>query len=273
MTDIEPAEFRSLVYERAAKAYRDLPWRHTRDPYAIMVSEFMLQQTQVARVIPKFEKWMGSFPTPGALAAAPLAEVLGLWSGLGYNRRALALASACAIIAEKFEGRVPREESDLRSLPGIGAYTARAILAFAFDLPTVFLETNIRTVLLKHYFPGETNIGDKALEAVADKVLDRERPGAWYTAMMDYGAELKRLEGNHSRRGATYKTQSAFETSRRRIRGIILKRVLESREIDMDELRSSLPFAPERVEECVDLLAGEGFVAYDGKKVSLAGHA
>jgi A/G-specific adenine glycosylase len=271
MSAIEPESFRDLVYEKAAEAYRDLPWRHTRDPYAIMVSEYMLQQTQVSRVAPKFVEWIGAFPDPSALSQAPLSDVLSLWSGLGYNRRALALVSACAIIAEKFGGRVPNIESELRSLPGIGPYTARAIMAFAFDLPTVFLETNIRTVILKHYFPYRTDVEDRELEAVAALILDRKHPGAWYTAMMDYGAELKRVEGNHSKRGASYKAQSPFETSRRRVRGLVLKRVLESRVIGMDELISSLPCEPEQIRECVLLLAGEGFVTYEGRKVSLSG--
>ena len=273
MTSIEPAAFRNLVYEKAAGVYRDLPWRHTRDPYAIMVSEYMLQQTQVARVVLKFNEWVRNFPNPAALASAPLAEVLRLWSGLGYNRRALALVSACAIIVEKFEGRVPCEENELRSLPGIGPYTARAIMAFAFDLPTVFLETNIRTVILKHFFPDVTKVEDKELELIAALILDTTHPGSWYTAMMDYGAEIKKIEGNHSKRGASYRAQSAFETSRRRVRGLVLKRVLESRVIGMDELRSILPFTPEQIDESVLLLAREGFVAYDGTKISLSGPA
>ncbi len=271
MIDIEPAHFRKLVYEKAAEVYRDLPWRNTRDPYAIMVSEFMLQQTQVSRVKPKFMEWMDRFPDPASLASASAEDVLGFWSGLGYNRRALALVSACRIIMEKHDGILPCSEEDLRSLPGIGPYTARAILAFAFDLPTVFLETNIRTVILKHYFPDDAQVGDRELEAVAGRILDVFHPGAWYTALMDYGAELKRVEGNHSRRGAAYKPQTPFMTSRRRVRGVLLKSVLEAGSLALDEFAQSQPFPSKVVEECARALASEGFVSYDGTTVRISG--
>lgn len=269
MIEIEAEAFRSLVYKKAAAAYRDLPWRNYRDPYAIMVSEFMLQQTQVARVAPKFIEWIQRFPNPPALAAAAPEDVLRLWNGLGYNRRALALASASRVITEKYHGRVPEEESNLRALPGIGPYTARAIMAFAFDLPTVFLETNIRTVILRHYFPDQTMVEDKRLEAVAALTLDATHPCKWYTALMDYGAELKRVEGNHAKRGASYKPQSPYMTSRRRIRGMVLKHVLESKVLSMDELCSSLPFSAEQLNECVVLLASEGFIQFKGSVISV----
>lgn len=269
MTEIDTETFRALVYEKAANVYRDLPWRNTEDPYAIMVSEFMLQQTQVSRVEPKFIEWMDRFPSPAVLALSPTETILGFWSGLGYNRRALALVSACKTIVDSYNGIVPQREEDLRSLPGIGPYTARAIMAFAYDLPTVFLETNIRTVLLKHYFSEEIGVGDKELEAVAGKVLDAGHPGAWYTALMDYGAELKRVEGNHSRRGAAYRVQSPFGTSRRRVRGILLKKVLEAGILDLDAFKTSLPFSAGIVEDSVQALVREGFVTYDGTNLKI----
>jgi A/G-specific adenine glycosylase len=260
LTNIEPAVFRRLVYEAAAACYRDLPWRHTADPYAIMVSEIMLQQTQARRVIPKFEAWMERFPDIGSLASAPAAEVLALWSGLGYNRRAMALHKSCRVLAG---GRVPDDETALRALPGIGVYTSRAILAFAFDRPTVFLETNIRTVLLKHFFPGEEGVSDKVLERLAAEILDKASPRRWYTALMDYGAEIKRTEGNHSVRGAAYRKQTPFTTSFRRVRGAVLKSLVANGGRSIEELYSSLPFSRENIEKCAEILAREGFVKYE----------
>ena len=269
MDDKDARAFRDLVYGSAAKCWRELPWRRINDPYAIMVSEFMLQQTQVPRVVPKFIAWMERFPTLARLAVAPADEVLGLWSGLGYNRRALALHRASQLLTENFGGRVPDDESALRELPGIGAYTSRAILAFAFDKPTVFLETNIRTVLLKHFFPGGNGVSDKALEKMAANVLDEAAPRRWYTALMDYGAELKRVEGNHSVRGAAYKKQAPFATSFRRVRGAVLKSLVEKKNVGIEELYASLPFSRENIEKCAEILAREGFARYDGENLSI----
>lgn len=269
MQGSEVSAFRALVYEKAASCYRDLPWRKNEDPYAIMVSEFMLQQTQVARVVPKYLAWMERFPSTSSLARASGSEVLMFWSGLGYNRRALALHQACRLIESEFGGKIPPEEKALRSLPGIGAYTSRAILAFAFNLPVAFLETNIRTVFLKHFFPDATGVPDRELEKVVDLVLDREEPRRWYTALMDYGAEIKRLEGNHSVRGKAYRKQSDFETSFRRIRGAVLKRIVDDGPVGMDELYASLPFSRENIEKCAGILAREGFITYSGDRLQL----
>ncbi len=271
LDEAEAEAFRDFIYQEASSCWRDLPWRHTEDAYAIMVSELMLQQTQVARVVPKFKAWMERFPDIESLAGAPVDEVLRLWSGLGYNRRALALHRASGIIVDEFHGKVPADETLLRSLPGIGIYTSRAILAFAFDKPTAFLETNIRTVFLKHIFPGETGVTDKALEAVAGDVLDTASPRRWYTALMDYGAELKRVEGNHSRRGAAYKKQAPFATSFRRVRGAVLKQLVEQKNVSIDELYAALPFSRENIEKCAAILVSEGFAAYAGTKLTISG--
>lgn len=267
----EAEAFRALVYKSAAACWRELPWRRDADPYAIMVSEMMLQQTQVPRVVPKYLAWMERFPDIGSLAAAPADEVLRFWSGLGYNRRALALHRSGQIIAKDFGGRVPQDEAALRSLPGIGVYTSRAILAFAFDRPTVFLETNIRTVLLKHFFPEETGVSDRALEGIAAQVLDAAAPRRWYTALMDYGSELKRVEGNHSVRGAAYKKQAPFATSFRRVRGAVLKRLVESKKVKIEELYLTLPFSRENIEKCASALVKEGFAAYEGDSLRISG--
>jgi len=263
------AGFRTLVYERALSCRRDLPWRNTRDPYAILVSELMLQQTQVVRVIAKFESWMQRFPDADSLAFARQEEVLSLWSGLGYNRRALALHRAAAMLVTEYGSAVPRDEAALLKLPGVGVYTARAVLAFAFDIPSAFLETNIRTVLLRHFFPGEEGVKDAELFGVAEIVLDREQPRVWYNALMDYGVALKKEEGNHSARAAGYRKQEAFSTSFRRVRGEVLRRVLARSPLKLSELHASLPFSMESIERCARVLAGEGFVEYDGFELRL----
>ena len=170
----------------------------------------------------------------------------------------------------EFGAKVPADEAALRSLPGIGVYTSRAILAFAFDKPSVFLETNIRTVLLKHFFPGEERVPDRELERVASAVVDLDSPRRWYTALMDYGAEIKREEGNHSARGAGYRKQAPFATSFRRLRGAMVKNLVERKEIGIGELYASLPFSRENIEKCARILASEGFASYDGDSLKIS---
>jgi len=216
----------------------DLPWRQpsadgTFDPYAIMVSEIMLQQTQVQRVIPKFEAFMKQFPSISSLAAAPLAEVLTAWSGLGYNRRAKFLWQAAQYVAGPLQGVFPRQLTELIKLPGVGVNTAGAIMAYAFDQPAVFLETNIRTVYIHHFFSSQDLVSDEALLPIVQDTLqvveDQEAadftPRTWYWALMDYGTFLKQTAGNASRRSKAYTKQSAFNGSRRQVRGAVLRRL------------------------------------------------
>ncbi len=261
---MNPEDFRALVYEKASACHRDLPWRKTFDPYAIMVSEYMLQQTQVARAVPKYSAWMLRFPDFPSLAEAATQEVLSLWSGLGYNRRALALQASARIVANQYGSRLPEDEKNLRGLPGIGKYTARAILAFAFDKPSVFLETNIRTVLLKHFFPGELQVSESALEEKAALVADFDAPRKWYNALMDYGAELKRVEGNHSVRSSSYRKQGAFAGSFRSLRGAVLRRLVERKKLSPAELSAELGFGQAEIERCCAKLVKEGFAVYEG---------
>lgn len=265
-----PEQFQSLVYGRVSECGRDLPWRRDHSPYSVLVSEFMLQQTQVSRVLPKYAAWMLLFPNVSALAGAQTSEVLAVWSGLGYNRRALALHSSARRIDAEFGGSVPDDEMVLRSLPGVGVYTSRAILAFAFNRPVVFLETNVRTVLLKHFYPAEEKVPDSLLEETAAYVLDRSAPARWYSALMDYGVEIKRLDGNHSRRSAAYHKQSPFDTSFRRVRGQLLKILVREGPLDVEEAYRKLPFSRENIERSAAELASEGFIFYSGGQLALA---
>ncbi|MEN6399230.1 MAG: A/G-specific adenine glycosylase [Rectinema sp.] len=265
-----PEQFRSLVYARASECYRDLPWRRDPTPYTVLVSEFMLQQTQVPRVIPKYAAWLRLFPTIHALATAPASAVLAAWSGLGYNRRALALHSSARHIDAEFGGQIPADEAALRSLPGIGVYTSRAILAFAFNRPVVFLETNVRTVLLKYFYPDEDQVSDTRLIETAEYVLDRDAPSKWYTALMDYGAHIKKEEENHNRRSTSYRKQSPFNTSFRRVRGELLKLLVAESPLDIEAVYGKLPFSHENIEQSAIELASEGFIVYDGVRLCLS---
>jgi A/G-specific adenine glycosylase len=267
------SRFQAFVYAKAKESHRDLPWRKTKDPYAILISEVMLQQTQARRVVPKFEAWMEVFPNLFSLARADLSHILALWSGLGYNRRALALHKAAVELVVQFNGQVPAVEAQLRSLPGIGMYTSRAILAFAYDIPTVFLETNVRTVLIKHMFSEAQSVSDSDLFPVAERVLDRTAPARWYNALMDYGAELKRLNENHGNKAKAYGRQSPFSTSFRRIRGEMLKKVISEGSCDIDSFHAAIPFSLEDVENCARILAKEGFLVYEGRTFRLVGTA
>jgi A/G-specific adenine glycosylase len=166
---------------------RDLPWRRTRDPYAILVSEVMLQQTQVDRVIPYYERFLEQFPTVEALAAAPTAEVIRFWSGLGYNRRAVNLQKAARTVVDLFGGVFPTDPADLRRLPGVGAYTAGAIAAFAHERDVAFLDTNMRRVISRVAFGTEAAPEADALAVAADLVPEDEG-WAWNQALIEFGA-------------------------------------------------------------------------------------
>jgi A/G-specific adenine glycosylase len=212
-----------------------LPWRKTHDPYAILVSETMLQQTQVARVIPKFEAWMKRFPTPHALANAQTRDVLTAWSGLGYNRRALSLKRSAELIVSKHNGSIPADLDALLALPGVGAYTARAVLAFAFDIGLPLIETNVRTVFIHHLFPRTKRlITDKELLPLVEYSLQGKSARTWYAALMDYGTRLKSELGSRKtvlhKKSSSYSKQSKFEGSTRQLRAAILKRILSAGE-------------------------------------------
>ncbi|MGQ9548839.1 MAG: A/G-specific adenine glycosylase [Roseiflexus sp.] len=170
------------------QAARDLPWRRTRDPYCIMVAEVMLQQTQVDRVLPKYEAFITRFPTLQALADAPTAEIIRMWSGLGYNRRAVNLQRAAREIVARFNGVFPRAVSVLVTLPGIGAYTAGAIACFAFEQDVAFLDTNIRRVLRRALTDPQTTVGDRDMLALAQAALPIGQSWRWNQALMELGS-------------------------------------------------------------------------------------
>jgi len=229
-------EFQQLIYRYFHDNPRPLPWRTTTDPYRIMVSEVMLQQTQVERVLGKYNDFLNRFPTLSSLAQAPLNEVLGLWQGLGYNRRGLMLQRAAVEIMDRHGGVVPDSIAELVRLPGIGTYTAGAIAAFAFGQATPFIETNIRTVFIHLFFPGRTDVSDSEILPLVGRTLDRTNIRDWYNALMDYGVMLKKNTPNPSRRSRGHSRQSPFRGSNREIRGLILKLLLETPGLSLVEI-------------------------------------
>ncbi len=202
---------------------RDLPWRRTCDPYHILVSEMMLQQTQVPRVLRKYEEFLSRFPDMASLAQAPAADILAAWQGLGYNRRALALHACTQTVMAQHAGALPRTARELTALPGIGPATAGAILAFAHGIAVPFIETNIRAAFLHYFFPEREEVPDADILPLVAATLDHDDPRTWYYALMDYGNRLKKALPNPSRRSRHHRTQSPFEGSRRQLRARALR--------------------------------------------------
>lgn len=247
----------------------DLPWRKTTSPYKILVSELMLQQTQVDRVVPKFTAFIKRWPTIAKLAAASQADVLRAWQGLGYNRRAKYLHLAAKAVVEQ-GGTFPKDEPGLRSLPGVGPYTASAIMAFAYDAPTVMIETNIRQVYLHHFFTDEAGVADTALLELIERTCPSERVREWYWALMDYGACLKRTHGNINSKSKHYIKQSKFKGSDREIRGAILRLLAASKPLQQALLVEQLTqFQTSRVREQLQRLRQEDLVQFVRGRYSL----
>jgi A/G-specific adenine glycosylase len=217
------ADFQATVRRHFRDQGRDLPWRRTHDPYLILVSEMMLQQTQVARVIDKYELFASLFPTVDSLAAAPTADVLRAWQGLGYNRRGLNLQRSAKLIVSEYSGSVPSVLAHLLRLPGVGPATAAAVSAFAFGVPVPFLETNIRSAYIHHFFQECHGVSDAELLPLVEATLDRDDPRDWYYALMDYGTWLKKVYPNPSRRSRHETTQPPFSGSHRQLRAEILR--------------------------------------------------
>jgi A/G-specific adenine glycosylase len=262
--------FQQRVYRHYRQHGRDLPWRKTTDPYAILISEIMLQQTQVSRVIEKYELFLGAFPNIESLAQAQLREVLSVWQGLGYNRRALVLKRLAEIVVSRFDSKIPANVESLTGLPGIGKATAGAICAFAFNQPVVFAETNIRSAFIHHFFPGQTNIKDAEVLHLVAQTLDSRNPRQWYWALMDYGAALKKHMVNPGRSSAHYQKQSPFKGSNRQIRGMILQTLVQNPKISEHELIEKLPFEGEAVRRNVGQLVREGFLLKRGAHITVA---
>jgi A/G-specific adenine glycosylase len=252
--------FRRLIWDYYVKHGRVLPWRLTNDPYRILVSEIMLQQTGVDRVSGRYERFIDTFPDFPSLARAPLDAVLGAWQGLGYNRRALSLRQTAARITEEFLGTVPCSPETLVTLPGIGRATAGAIVAFAFNHPVVFIETNIRTVFIHFFFRETEKVGDDEILPLVARTLDRNDPRGWYYALMDYGAMLKKQGERGYRKSEGYHKQAPFRGSDRQVRGAILKLLVEGKTLSEAGLTQNMGAAREKIRKILLDLQKEGFL-------------
>ena len=250
----------------------DLPWRHpetdgTFDPYKIFVSEIMLQQTQVSRVKTKYSEFLKTFPSILKLSKASLDNVLDVWSGLGYNRRAKYIHESAKIINKKYYGLMPQTIEELVKLPGVGHNTAAAVLVYAYNKPHLFIETNIRTVYIHHFFKNKTNVDDSDILEIASKTIDYQQPREFYWALMDYGTYLKKKHGNNTLQSKHYIKQSAFEGSRRQLRAKVLKRLIGDN-LSLNELKGDMN--DKRLQAVLDNLVKEKMVHKENNHYHIA---
>jgi A/G-specific adenine glycosylase len=221
-------------------------------------------------VVRKYREFIAAFPDFRTLARAPLRKILRVWQGLGYNRRALALKRIAESVISEWEGELPPGIEDLHTLPGIGRSTASAIVAFAFDIPVVFIETNVRTVFIHFFFRARRAVSDEEILPLVEETLDAAHPRKWYNALMDYGAMLKATHENPSRRSARYRKQTSFKGSDRQIRGMILKVCIGRRSLSARELVARLRVASERVRRNLRQLVKDGLIKERGGRIVIA---
>lgn len=252
--------FKRDIRKYYKKNRRDLPWRRTTDPYLIVVSEVMLQQTQVSRVVQKFAEFTKTFPTFKSLARASKSDILKLWQGMGYNRRALYLKALAEAVEREHSGRLPDDPKLLIKLPSIGRATTGSIAAFVFNKPSVFVESNIRRVFIHFFFKNKRKVTDRDILTLVEKTLDKKRPKEWYWALMDYGTMLAKKVPNPNRNSLHYIKQAPFEGSNRQIRGAILKLLLSKRVLSKKALSDSLSYKDEKLSAVLNDLVKEGFL-------------
>ncbi len=267
MRRVKTREFQELLWQKGRELYRPMPWREDTRGYFVLVSELMLQQTQVERVIPKFEAFIARFPDEKALAEASLADVLTLWNGLGYNRRAKFLHEAAKMIIGEYSGRFPDTKEALLRLPGVGNNTAGAILTYTFNQPEVFIETNVRTVYFEHFFGAGEVVSDKELARIVKETIDTEHPREFYWAIMDYGASLKKKGAGRLKQSKHYKKQSPLKGSVREVRGHIV-RLLTEKDMPLFELENIFD-GDERFDIALEGLLGDGLIEKTGNKLHL----
>lgn len=261
-------KFQQEIMNFYAENKRDLPWRAIDDPYRILVSEIMLQQTQVDRVLEKYLAFIEKFPTVHDLAAAELSDVLYMWQGLGYNRRGMYLHQLAGRVVHEWNGAFPIDPVQLQTLPGIGSYTAKAVSAFAYQTPVVLIETNVRTIFLYYFFHDQIDVHDKEIFPLIEKTLLKNNSRDWYYALMDYGSILKKKVGNSNKKSKHYTKQSKFQGSDRQVRGMILKFLLgkQGEYFSTDVLAKKLQKEQERVENIIWHMVQEGLIKEAGNK-------
>ncbi|MBO4365869.1 MAG: adenine glycosylase [Eggerthellaceae bacterium] len=268
--------FSEEVWQQGLLHRRDnLPWRFLDDAYLVYVSEVMLQQTQVARVKKRWPEFVAVFPSLDALSSASVSDVLEMWQGMGYNRRALALKRTADECSSRYGGHMPHTYEELLALPGIGPATAAGIMAFAYKQPSVYIETNVRTVFIREFFPNEQRVHDRQLKPLVEATCSQDDPRGWYYALLDWGAYLKGVGVNPNRQSAHYTRQSSFEGSRRQKRAFVLREVLAQPGVSMQQVKEALDVAEVAAGrrevsqnlfcEIVDDLVCEGFFRRDGE--------
>lgn len=255
-----------LSYFKSNK--RNFAWRDTENPYRILVSEIMLQQTQTNRIVEKYDSFLKSFPTIKKLSNASLSDVLKVWQGMGYNRRALYLKKISEQVVKKYHGKIPTDVFLLSQLPGIGPATAGAICAFAYNQPVFFIETNIRSVFIHFFFKKKKNVKDSEIMPLIETTLYKKNPREWYWALMDYGAMLKKTK-NPSKKSAHFIRQSTFKGSNRQLRGEIIRRLSQKSPLTKNSLFLIEKFEKSQIEKAFLDLEKEGFVKIAQEKVSL----
>ena len=300
-------DFQKIIWDYYKKNKRELPWRNTTDPYKILVSEMMLQQTQVSRVIEKYNVWTQELPTFESLATAPLSQGLKLWSGLGYNRRAMYLQKTARKVVSEYHGKFPDDPKILETFPGIGKNTAGSVAAFAFNKPVVFIETNIRRVFIHHFFlnshpksisviPAFTlevhpegkagiqksnrhqnqfqniKIDDKEILPLIEQTLDQKNPREWYYALMDYGSYLSKIVENPNKKSRHYSIQSPLKGSLREARGRILKILSENKILPLTDLEKQVNVENDRFQKALTALIHEGFIIVRDDLAEIALH-
>lgn len=257
--------FKTIIRNYYKTHGREFSWRSDIRPYRILVSEIMLQQTQTSRVAQKYAEWMSAFPDFETLAEAPLKKILPIWQGMGYNRRAIALKKCAEIVMKKYKGKLPNTTEELIALPHVGLNTAGSIAAFAFNKPTIFIETNIRSVFISFFFPNKSDVHDDEIRELVEKTLDKKNPREWYYALMDYGVLLKATFGNPNKKSRHYNKQSTFKGSNRELRGAILRELNSSKALGEKELQTllkkqNISTTILKLRTTLKSLADEGFV-------------
>lgn len=280
MLKLNRKKFQQVVWNYYRAHGRNLPWRplllklrkdkSARNPYHILVSEIMLQQTRASRVEGKYHLFLKEFPDFRTLAVASTREVLSAWQGMGYNRRALALKRIAEQVMKEYKGALPRNPGILETFPGIGKGTAGSIAAFAFNMPVPFIETNIRRVFIHFFFPKRRKVHDEEIMKLVERTLDMKNPREWYYALMDYGAMLgKQAKENPNRKSVHYRKQAPFEGSLRQVRGRILQILVRKKHITHSELADILMVPKEKMEKALAQLVREGFVEQHGRMVQI----
>ncbi len=263
--------FRKYIYGYYKTHKRKFPFRENTTPYNVLISEVMLQQTQTGRVSEKFLKFTRKFPDFLTLSQAPLEIIFKEWKGLGYNRRAVALKKIAEIIVTEYDGKLPKSIETLKSFPQIGHNTASSIIAFAFNIPTIFIETNIRRVYIYFFFPEKNNVNDKEILPIVKQTVDKNNPREWYYALMDYGVMLKKSHPELNKRSSHYRKQAPFAGSSRQIRGKLLDILMREGPVDISKIEQKIKVVnTKKLKNILDQLKKEGFIDIKADTVKLA---